>query len=55
MATYKVVIVETLSRVVEVEADRAFLAVQIAKEMYRDEEYVLDADDLEAVEFMVRN
>jgi flagellar biosynthesis regulator FlbT len=55
MATYKVVIVETLSRTIEVEADKAYDAVQIVKEMYNDEEYVLDADDLEAVEFMVRN
>lgn len=55
MATYKVEIVETLSREVEVEASSAYYAMRIVKDMYHDEEYVLDADDLEAVEFRVRN
>jgi len=52
MANYKVVIVETLSRVVEVEASSEEMAMRVVKRMYRDEEITLDYADLEDVEFL---
>ena len=43
--TYKIDIQETLSRIVEIEAPSAEEAIDKAREMYRAEEIVLDADD----------
>ena len=51
MATYKVMIVETLSRVIEVEASSEYYAMRVVKDMYHDEEITLDAGDFDAVEF----
>lgn len=42
---YKVEITETLQRTVEVEAKDEGKAYQIVKDMYRNEEIVLSADD----------
>lgn len=45
MTTYKIEVKETLSRVVEIEAPSAQEAIDKAREMYKAEEIVLDADD----------
>lgn len=42
---YKVEITETLQRILEVEAKEEAEAYQIVKDMYRNEEIVLSADD----------
>jgi hypothetical protein len=52
MAKFKVVIVETLSRIVEVEASDEFYAERIVKDRYHDEEITLDYDDFDEVEFI---
>ncbi|MCR5270580.1 MAG: DpnD/PcfM family protein [Prevotella sp.] len=48
---YKVEIIETLCRVVEVEASLMSDAEQLVKDQYRKEEIVLDDDDFVDVEF----
>lgn len=45
MKTYKIEIQEHLSRVIEIEAPSTEEAIDKAREMYRAEEIVLDADD----------
>ena len=45
MNTYKIEIQETLSRVIEMEASSPEEAIDKVREMYRDEEVVLDAYD----------
>ena len=45
MTTHKIEIKETLSRIIEIEAASAEKAIDKAREMYRAEEIVLDADD----------
>ena len=45
MNTYKIEIQELLSKVIEIEASSAEEAIDKAREMYRAEEIVLDADD----------
>ncbi len=45
MTIHKIEIQETLSRIVEIEASSAQEAIDKAREMYRAEEIVLDADD----------
>ena len=40
--TYKVEIVETLQKIIEIDAKDADTALNIAKQMYSDEEMVLD-------------
>ena len=45
MTIHKTEIQETLSRIVEIEASSAEEAIDKAREMYRAEEIVLDADD----------
>ena len=52
MAKFKVVIVETLSRIVEVEASDEFYAERIVKDRYNDEEITLDYGDFDDVEFI---
>jgi hypothetical protein len=52
MAKFKVVIVETLSRIVEVEASDEFYAERIVKDWYHDEEITLDYGDFDEVEFI---
>lgn len=45
MEKFKVKVIETLQREVEVEAGSAKQAVEKAMEMYRNEEITLNADD----------
>ena len=45
MAKYQVEINETLSRIIEVEAENENDAVSKIKDLYRKEEIVLDSDD----------
>ena len=52
---FTVEITETLQRQVEVEAEDAFEAEEIVREMYRNEEIVLDAEDYIDTEFLVIN
>lgn len=49
--TYKICITETLSRVVEIEASSSDEAYDICKEMYRNEEIVLDSNDYLCTDF----
>lgn len=52
MAKYKVTIVETISKIVDIEADSAEQAEYIVMTMYNDEEVVLDYSDFEQVDFI---
>lgn len=45
MKTYSIEIIETLSRVVEIEADSVENALKSALEKYRNEDIVLDTND----------
>lgn len=54
MNHYKVRIVETLVMDVDVEAESAGEAEQIASDRWRDSEYLLDADNFAGVEFEAR-
>lgn len=51
---YKVNVEELLSRIVEVEADSDEEAEEKVREMYRNEEIVLDASDFQSIEFFVQ-
>ena len=51
MATYKVLITECLSRIVEVEVSDKEYAVKVVKDKYFSEEIVLDYADFDDVEF----
>jgi hypothetical protein len=51
MANYKVEIIETMSRIVDVEASSAEMAERIVKDMYHDEDITLDYADFDEVEF----
>ena len=51
MKVYEVRIVETLERVVEVQAEDYIDARLLVEEMYRGGEIVLDADDFGGVKF----
>ena len=53
MKEYEVEIVETLSRVITVEANNHAEAKAIAKGKYYGEEVVMDEDDYYGVEFFV--
>lgn len=48
---YRVRIEEVLSRIEEVEANSKEEAIDIVKQMHKDEEIVLSADDFETVSF----
>ena len=50
MNNYKIEIQETLSRVIEIDAPSAEVAIDKVREMYRAEEIVLDADDYVSTE-----
>jgi hypothetical protein len=52
MAEYKVVVVETLSRIIDVRASSEEMALKIVKDMYRDEDIVLDYEDFDEVDFI---
>ena len=51
MKTYKVVITEYLSKIVDVTASSEEMAIRIVKDRYFDEEIVLDYGDFDDVEF----
>ena len=51
---YKVNIEELLSRVVEVEAENEEDAEDKVREMYMNEEIVLDASDFQSVEYFIQ-
>ena len=52
MRKFDVEIIETLSRIITVEAEDELDAKLLVDEMYRGEEIVLDADDFQSVEFI---
>ena len=51
---YRINIEELLSRVVEVEAENEEEAEEKVREMYMNEEIVLDASDFQSVEYFVQ-
>ena len=51
---YKVNVEELLSRIVEVEADSENEAEDKVREMYMNEDIVLDASDFKSVEYFVQ-
>ena len=51
---YKVNVEELLSRIVEVEAENEEEAEEIVREMYMNEDIVLDASDFQSVEYFVQ-
>lgn len=56
MAKYKVVIVETLSRIVEIEVDESWDendALETVRNDYNDGEIILNAEDFDDVEFII--
>lgn len=53
MREYDVVIKETLSKTVTVEAENARQAREIVERKWKDSEYILDADDFKGVAFSV--
>jgi hypothetical protein len=55
MGLYKVRIIETLSRVVEVEVEDGYEmdALDVVEDMYRDGGVVLDSEDFDYVEFEI--
>ena len=52
MANYKVTIVESMSKIVDVEASNAEEAERIVSDMYNDAEIVLDYADFDEVDFI---
>jgi hypothetical protein len=50
--TYKIEIIETLSRVVEVEADNSEIAMDMVQEMYDTQKIVLTEEDVVEVELI---
>ncbi|NDB35712.1 MAG: protein dpnD [Flavobacteriia bacterium] len=54
-ATYKVIVRETLQRVLEIEALSAEIAVETVKGLYQQEVVVLDYADFVEAEFSVHN
>lgn len=55
MKDYIVVIEETLVRKVEIKASSEGMALEGVKELYENEEIVLDSSDYETTEFSVEN
>ena len=56
MVKYKVVIVETLSRIVEIEVDESWDendALETVRNDYNDGEIILNAEDFDDVEFII--
>lgn len=51
MRKYKVIITETLEKVVEVEARDKIEAEQIVSDAWHNSKYILDADNFTGVEF----
>ncbi len=55
MKTFKIEVIETLSRIIEIEANSSDDAYLKVKEMYDSEEIVLDSDDYTGTEFLEFN
>jgi hypothetical protein len=53
MGVYKVKITETLTKMVEVEAENKLSAEQQVGDNWRNSEYILDADDFSGVTFKI--
>lgn len=53
MKEYKVEVTETLTRVVTVTASSEYYASRIVKDMYMDDEIILNSDDLRTINFNV--
>lgn len=51
VAMFKINVVETLERQVEVEAESEQQAMSMVEEMYQNEDIVLDSSDFQDVEF----
>ncbi len=51
MKKYNIEIEELLQRVIEIEAETKEKALIIAREMYRNEEIILDSEDLKSITF----
>jgi uncharacterized membrane protein len=52
METFKIEVKETLSRIIEIEANSADEAFSKIQDLYTKEEIVLDADDYVETEFL---
>lgn len=52
METFKIEVKETLSRIIEIEANSDEEALLIIKELYKKQEMVLDSDDFTEAEFL---
>lgn len=55
MASYKVEILEYLSKIIEVEASSEEMAIRIVKDRYCDQEITLDYADFDKVDFKMYN
>jgi len=53
MGTFKIEIQEFLSRIIEVEAETKDEAISKVRELYRNEEIVLDSDDYVTTEIEI--
>lgn len=51
--SYKVEVIEVLSRIVEIDAEDSDDAIEIAKDMYYNEDVILDYNDVQNTEFNV--
>lgn len=51
---YKIKVIEVLSKIVEVEAANEYEALEIAEEMYCDEIIVLDYNDFDYVDYLIK-
>jgi hypothetical protein len=54
MKKYRIEITETLSRIIEAEAESEGVAVEKVRQMYRDGGIILDASDYIATEISVK-
>ena len=54
MTKYRIVVTEVLSRIVEMEAENEYDAIEMVRQMYRNCELVLDASDYVETEISVK-
>ena len=55
MKTYKIEVKETLSRIIEIDANSIDEALEDVQKIYKKEEIILDSDDFYEVEFIHHN
>jgi hypothetical protein len=55
MKTYKIEVKETLSRIIEIDANSIDEALEDVQKIYKKEEIILDSDDFIEVEFIHHN